>query len=64
MKVRNFSAFNVDNMSTLSPSSKYATAANSICKSLDVLNKHTVYLEDISSFFNVAQSMASVTALT
>jgi hypothetical protein len=45
-QIRDFSTVNVSNVSRLSPSARYITAANSICKSLDVFNNHVVSLED------------------
>jgi hypothetical protein len=43
-QIKGFSTLNVSNVSTLSPSASCVIAAHSVCKSLDVFNKHNVYL--------------------
>jgi hypothetical protein len=48
-QIRNFSTFNVNNVSRLSPSTRYVIVAI-ICKSLDVFNKQNVSLDDALSF--------------
>jgi hypothetical protein len=49
-QIRDFSTFNVSNVSRLNPSTRCVTAANNICKSLDVFNKHNISLEGAFSF--------------
>jgi hypothetical protein len=49
-QIRDFSTFNVSNVSILSPSTRCVTAANNISKSLDVFSKHNISLEDALSF--------------
>jgi hypothetical protein len=49
-QIRDFSTFNVRNVSRLGPSTRCVTAANSICISPDVFNKHNISLEDTFSF--------------
>jgi hypothetical protein len=49
-QIRDFSTFKVSNVSRLSPSTRCVTAANSICRSLDTFSKHTISIDDISSF--------------
>jgi hypothetical protein len=39
-QIRVFSTLNVSNVSRLSPSTRRVTAANNICRSLNVFNKH------------------------
>jgi hypothetical protein len=46
-EIRDFSAIN---FSRLSRSLRYVTAANSICRYLEVFKKHTVFPEDIIFF--------------
>jgi hypothetical protein len=48
-QIRDFSTFNVSNISRLSHSTRCITAAN-ICKALDVFSKHNITLEDTFSF--------------
>jgi hypothetical protein len=43
-------AFSVSNVARLSPSTRSVTAANNICKSLDVFNKHNISLYDAFPF--------------
>jgi hypothetical protein len=49
-QLRGFSIFTVSNVSGLSPSTRCVTAANKICKSLDVSNKLNISLEDTFYF--------------
>jgi hypothetical protein len=49
-KLEKFHIFNVSNVSRLSPSTRCVKAANNICKSLDVFNKHNISLDDTFSF--------------
>jgi hypothetical protein len=50
--IRGLSALNVGNISRLSPSTRCGTAANSICKPLDVFIKHNISLEGTFSLLN------------
>jgi hypothetical protein len=58
------STLNVSNIVRLSPSSGCVTAANTICKSLDVVNKYTIALEDTFSLINPVKFVVSLTSLT
>jgi hypothetical protein len=49
-QIRDFSTFDVGNVSRLSPSTRCVTVADNICKSVDVFNKHDITLEDTFSF--------------
>jgi hypothetical protein len=49
-QIRDFSTFRASNVSRLGPSTRYVTAANSFCRSLDVFRKHTISIEDTFSF--------------
>jgi hypothetical protein len=49
-QIRDFSTFNFSNVSRLSLSTKSLTAANDICKSLDVFEKRNISFEDTFSF--------------
>jgi hypothetical protein len=49
-QIRDFSTFNDSNASRFSPSTRCVTAANSICRSLGVLKKHSISLEGTFSF--------------
>jgi hypothetical protein len=51
------------NVSRLSPSSRCATAADNIYKSLDTFNKHAVSLENNFPVFNPTYFMVPVTLL-
>jgi hypothetical protein len=44
-QIRDFSTFNVSNVSRRSPSVKCVTAASNTCKSLEVINRHIVSVE-------------------
>jgi hypothetical protein len=48
-QIRDFSTFSVSNVSRISPSAGCVTAANVICRSVDVFNKHNIFLEDTFS---------------
>jgi hypothetical protein len=49
-QIRDFSIFNDNNASKLSPSTNCVTSADRVCRSLDVFIKHTISLEDTFSF--------------
>jgi hypothetical protein len=49
-QIRDFSNFNVSNVSRLIPLIRCVTAANNVCKSTEVFNKHNISLEDTFCF--------------
>jgi hypothetical protein len=49
-QIRDFSTFKASNVSRLTPSTRCVTAANKICRSLDVFSKHAISIEDTFSF--------------
>jgi hypothetical protein len=51
-QIRDFSIYTVSNVSRISPSTRYVTAANSICKSPDVFNTHITSIEDNFPWLN------------
>jgi hypothetical protein len=49
-QIADFSTFNVSNFPGLSAQQQRVTAADNICKSQDVFNKHNISIEDTFSF--------------
>jgi hypothetical protein len=55
-QTRNVATFKVSNVSSLSPSTWCVAAANNICRSVDVFNRHNISLEDTFPLLNPTKS--------
>jgi hypothetical protein len=48
--VRDYSTFTVHRNFKVSPSARYVSAANAVCRSIDIFNKDCIRLADVSQF--------------
>jgi hypothetical protein len=48
--VRDYSAFTVHRKFKVSPSARCVSAANAVCRSIDIFNKDCIRLTDVSQF--------------